>query len=1393
MIPLLPYEKRLAQILGVSEKEYQQWKAITLERSIQRPAEGPVCGPLVPVLVNLAIAVGTTLLSSLLFPARQQQQSRIEVSQGKRDSRTSNQRLSPRFGFSSVQEPAEVGQFVPVVIAKRENGIGGVRVAMPMLWSQMLAYNGSCMFRGIFLAGSADMASNAWDPRGWAFGNNTLGAYSYTGTASSDGARYSIYWRPTGGRIVGGDQIAGRSAAKDVGNFQNAGGADVFSLNIGDGQFRSAFCMTETPSTSAAFGLYGWCPNAMMHRATVTIQPTITARISDSDTVRTDDDAAALVELWKGKFRWSMRGALTQISEAGSFTWETPATDDFDIVTRDVNIGDRLLYVLGNKSDAETKIRINTTNSRVNTNDAEFEEEMRGVAASVTGVQNSADSALIPNELYLIGTCWAVLEERISEDPAESVFVSESEQEPVGEGNAMSYEFIVVREGTVQLVGPGFLDPPESGTLILPDEYTPDSNFDEMQSGTEDRYKLCSQAAQIFRMGIASFGAVRGYKICEVVLKSRVGISVNGMTGFKSCDTVRAINGKAGENQVGNTAGGTLSVSRYNSSGSLMTTKTRRYSSFLLQYSSDRGTTWTTFGASSTSVPPSSGPFSVTASTDAAAMAAALIGPGVNLVSGSAVYSGAAGASGFFSGDTSIFENPAGVSGVLLTTGSVANALPSNSVEDITQNNEYAGSNYLNSLVPGISTRDASTLTFRITLGPGTVGLQWTYVFGSDEYLEFVGSEYNDIFALSISDDGTNFTNLALVPSTSTPVAINNVNDTTNSQYYRDNPPGSNNYATQYDGLTAVLTSTATDLTPGVEYTLKFAIADAEDFSYDSGVFLLAGSIRGPVPTVAPVVFAVAGISGEEVYNYMRIAFPSHDRWEVRLVPVPSWWIRQSEISPIYVLDTNSGEEISVSAGGVSVHTTGYTIDPVESSVREISQLEPKRDIGLGFSDPEYDSMFDGYARFAEAFPYDNLQTTVGTSPEHTIAQVNFYENLGLTPSYESLGVVGINIAASLEINNLQSFSGFCNNGYEMPRLLDGDTKGSSHLFPDWLREVMTNPDLGALPATQLAQIDRDSFEAAAQWCQDRNYFYDAVEAEPLNILDWATDVAQAHLLKLVNSGGVYYLEKGIEFDDPLDIKAQFNNGNIEEGSFRLDSIDYTTRQPFAVLVKWREETAGPESPLFARERVALVREASTSANAPVKTLDLSKWCTSCRQAIDAACYYIRFVTLIDHRVTFRTTPDVLASRLKSGGFFELDIDVINYNTAFQGFVQDSGTIVSTRPWLMPLADGSYDALTWDMQTDPQEQTLTILDGLAEPANIFFAIPNTNTRMRTYEIKKIDIDGEGVISIQAFHHPTDEDGCSLLGKNWTTYATDANWVLEPNPVCGGSVDGGGGE
>lgn len=1135
MIPLLPYEKYLASQIGVTEEQYQEFKAIMLKRSIERPAAYPRAGfvaPfIVPFLVNLAIGIGVSLLASLLFP-QQQRGGRVSAKQEGGKNLTSNQRLSPRYGFNAIQEPATVGQLTPVVIAKRENGYGGVRIAMPLIWSQLLSLRGGQMFRGIFLAGTANMAENAWDMRGWAFGNNTLGAYAFFGPGDTEGGRFTIYYNRGGGRITSDSQIAGRQADKDVGNSENDGGPDVYALRLRSDIYETAFCMSEAPSTSTVFGLYGWCPNAMLYRPTVRIGPTVRARIGESGNVRVEDDAAALVEIWKGKWHWSMRAGLTQWKAVGAPDYVNPATGPWEIKGETVNPGDRLRYKLSKSTDARTEIKFDVTNADIREdNKSRSKQDMTEVGASVAGTQSVADSALIPGELYKIGTAWAVLENRLSvTDPDSTIFVSDQDEEPPGNGNTMEYIFIVVKTGRVQFIGPNFLDPPETGTTILPPQYDPDNNLANLPSGTEGRYRVCSAAAQIFRMSLASVAAVREVRVMEIGFRSRVGISVNGMTEFRGCEPLQEINARAGQNQKDEDSGGRLSVSIFTSG--TITTKVKRYSTFRMVY----------------------------------------------------------------------------------------------------RNN-------------------------------------------ADDWIEF------------------------------------------------------------------------------------------------------------------PEVFAIASSSGEDVYNYMRIDFPTPARWEVRFEPVASWEVRRELLDTILVLDSTGKKEKKTGAGGVEVVTTGYRDNPTNGKVRRIQQLDPAEDIGLGWSDYDdtstigdpgseaYQSMVDGYGHFAEGFCYDNIQSTVGNAPEHEIVYVNYPSELNKTPSYECLAIVGVNIVASLEFSNLQQFSGYCINGYEMRQLLDNDAIGSSHLFPDWLRELMTSFEVGPSPPLPDIQINRDSFEAAAQWCQDRNYFYDAAESEPLNILDWASETAQAHLLKLVRIGGVYYLKKAIEFDDPLPIAGLFTNGNIVEESFRLETVDYQTRQPFVVEVKWREENLDIENPLFPRERVATVAEDGTCSNAPVESLDLSKWCTNYQQAIDAACYLIRFRRLADHRISFQTTPDIIGAQLASGSIIKVAIDVTNYDRAVQGFITSTGRIVSTRPDLVPTANGSYPALLWDGVNEAIDGNITIASGVASPAGRFFAIAAPETLVRTYEISKLSFSADGIITVEAFHHPVDEAGMSLLGVNWTTYETDANWTI----------------
>jgi hypothetical protein len=221
-------------------------------------------------------------------------------------------------------------------------------------------------------------------------------------------------------------------------------------------------------------------------------------------------------------------------------------------------------------------------------------------------------------------------------------------------------------------------------------------------------------------------------------------------------------------------------------------------------------------------------------------MAQSLLGSNSGIVINSASYTGANGASGTFSGGNGII----GISGgILLTSGSVNNVVGPNNDSGASGENALPGDSDLTTLA-GVTTNDASVLM--IDFVPSGNQIQFSYVFGSEEYNEFV-NQFNDAFGFFVN--GTNF---ALIPGTSTPVTINNVNcgvanpgvapsgPGVHCSLFVNNDPATLN--TQLDGFTKVLTFTA-PVNAGVTNTLKIAIADASDDELDSAVFIAGGSL----------------------------------------------------------------------------------------------------------------------------------------------------------------------------------------------------------------------------------------------------------------------------------------------------------------------------------------------------------------------------------------------------------------------------------------------------------------------------------------------------------------------------------------------------------------------
>lgn len=233
----------------------------------------------------------------------------------------------------------------------------------------------------------------------------------------------------------------------------------------------------------------------------------------------------------------------------------------------------------------------------------------------------------------------------------------------------------------------------------------------------------------------------------------------------------------------------------------------------------------------------------VSASNVGTALASAIAGSEITV--SNVVYSGATSiASGTFTNGAATvgFDQ-----GVVLTTGTVGC---------------IAGPNNETGCTGGGTT---TSLKFDFTSNTGKLFFQ--YVFGSEEYNEFVNSSFNDEFRLLL-----NGVNIALLPSSAGVVSINNVNCGSNAGFYRNNSSGGTaNCANlgldiEYDGLTTVLTAEANVVAAAVN-TFEFLIFDRGDSNLDSGVFIKAGSFSGtnpsnPVPLPGTLALMGVGLLG---------------------------------------------------------------------------------------------------------------------------------------------------------------------------------------------------------------------------------------------------------------------------------------------------------------------------------------------------------------------------------------------------------------------------------------------------------------------------------------------------------------------------------------------------
>jgi len=484
-IALLPQDRQIMQLTGMSEKQYRFFVRQAILHSKLRPGEltAFLIDPVSLFIIQLVVGVALSYLSTLLVPKPKQPEAQsLNTNTVQGQNLVNGARFTPKTGFDSVQNVVELGSVVPLVYSKRQviDGIayGGVRINTNLIWSQLLSVGGGQLLRAVFLIGEANITD--LDAEQFAIGNNLINGYDL----NSDHGRITIYSSPDGGRLLSSDRLAGQLAANDIGNAQNTGAADVFQVRGVGNTYTTDFCYVSTPSNQTAFGLYGFIGSNFPFRVNPSFRSARKAETNSSNELTCRSDEQQVAERSKQNVKFAGRaGVVVNSGESEGRIFVSPSSPGVQ--------ADVIKFKILSSTDALRKF----TNG-------DGEASCGDVGQSIASRQRSNDEQINEGDVYRIGSALAICTSRSS-----AAFVSAADNDPVAGGTPTEATFTVLRSG--------YVDKWSESTIES------DNGF------------AATQYSHIMQSAEAIFSTERQGRVVEVGIRSNLQVNISGLCNFK--------------------------------------------------------------------------------------------------------------------------------------------------------------------------------------------------------------------------------------------------------------------------------------------------------------------------------------------------------------------------------------------------------------------------------------------------------------------------------------------------------------------------------------------------------------------------------------------------------------------------------------------------------------------------------------------------------------------------------------------------------------------------------------------------------------------------------------------------------------------------------------------
>jgi hypothetical protein len=531
-----------------------------------------------------------------------------------------------------------------------------------------------------------------------------------------------------------------------------------------------------------------------------------------------------------------------------------------------------------------------------------------------------------------------------------------------------------------------------------------------------------------------------------------------------------------------------------------------------------------------------------------------------------------------------------------------------------------------------------------------------------------------------------------------------------------------------------------------------------------------------------PFIFCVRGLNEQSVFTYLKLACINNEQFiEARLEPVIDPPTESNVKGFCYLAPNGALQELTTAQTdnaqlqvffNGSQHGRGSGYPPINRSPKDTSEFD----------------LFNYDAYTTSAFAFDNgPEIKITAVNEQTIEPWSTYS----TALYTGLSNFALHLHSGPGTQDVRDVSVWVSEGKKL-RPLDAnnpslyDTPGekdalaasaattSSSYAPDIFLDTILDDTNGIGKFASLHSVDVQQLAFSKKFCQANQLFMDGLIGDARSWREFWAQTAPFSLLELGKIGGMETLIPAVHYnkttgaiDRAIPINALFNQGNILEGTYKEEFIDYgSSTQDVIVTVIYRDvETNG----IFPRNNSVEVKLTNTNEdNAIRETIDTSQFVTTRRQAVILGKFLCQTRRHTRQAVEFQTFPT--DSFIMPGGFIYVETSNNQWDGIYTGRVEAGGAL--NLPIASNVPNGTYNVLTYGSTDGTRSFTGIAVSNntatsLASVAGQLFVLGTVVRSKRVFRITEVTMEEEGETTVRAVEHPCDASGNSLIAEGLT--------------------------